>query len=109
MIASCGLDCSKCEGYQATQADSDTLRAEVAQKWSALYQKEIKPDQINCDGCRTEGRKLFYCEHVCEIRKCCISKGVENCAACAEFMCDTISGFFKMAPQARENLEKLRS
>ncbi len=108
MIASCGLDCSKCEGYLATQADSDSMRKEVAQKWSALFQKEIQPEQINCDGCRTEGRKLFYCENLCQIRQCCITKNVPNCAACAEYLCDKISAFVKMAPEAGANLERLR-
>ena len=34
MIACCGLDCSKCEAYLATQEDNDVKRAEVAKKWS---------------------------------------------------------------------------
>jgi hypothetical protein len=108
MIASCGLDCSKCEGFLATQANSDTMRAEVAQKWSALYQTELKPEQINCDGCRTEGKKLFYCEHICQIRQCCISKNLANCAACDEYLCEKLSAFVKMAPEAGANLERLR-
>jgi len=32
MIACCGLDCSKCEAYLATQEDNDVKRAEVAKK-----------------------------------------------------------------------------
>jgi hypothetical protein len=30
MIAYCGMDCSKCEGYLATKEDNDTKRKEVA-------------------------------------------------------------------------------
>ncbi|MFC2008159.1 DUF3795 domain-containing protein [Chloroflexota bacterium] len=37
MIACCGLDCSKCEGYLATQAEDDRQRAEVARQWSARF------------------------------------------------------------------------
>ncbi len=49
MIAYCGMDCSKCEGYLATQADSGTKRKEVAEKWTVQYNTEIKPQQINCN------------------------------------------------------------
>lgn len=37
MIAYCGMDCSKCEGYLATQENSDTKRKEVAEKWTIQY------------------------------------------------------------------------
>jgi len=37
MIAYCGMDCSKCEGYLATQENSDTKRKEVAKKWTIQY------------------------------------------------------------------------
>ena len=109
MIAYCGLDCSKCEGFLATQADSNSQRAEVARKWSALYDADIKPEQINCDGCKPQGRKLFYCENLCEIRKCCTAKGVDNCAACKEYPCQIVSAFIQMAPEAGKALERLRS
>ncbi|MBP7341118.1 MAG: DUF3795 domain-containing protein [Deltaproteobacteria bacterium] len=108
MIAFCGLDCSKCEAYLATQKDDDSKRSEVAQKWSALYHSEISPGQINCDGCKSSGRLFFHCENSCEIRKCCQSKGVDTCASCSEYACSTLSAFIKLAPEAGRMLEKLR-
>ena len=108
MIACCGLDCSKCEAYLATQEDNDVKRAEVAKKWSVLYKADIKLEHINCDGCRTGGKKFFYCSEICELRKCCMEKELENCAACESYKCDKLKSFIELAPEACSALEKLR-
>jgi hypothetical protein len=107
MIAYCGLDCSKCDAYIATVENSDTKRQATAQKWSQMYKSDIKPEQINCDGCKSSGTKFFHCNN-CEIRQCSISKDVEHCAACENYICDTLAGFIKLAPEAGSALEKLR-
>ncbi len=108
LIGSCGLDCAQCEGYLATQADDDDQRAKVAKEWSVRYSADIKPEQVNCDGCRAEGRKFFYCASMCELRKCGIDKGVDNCAGCDEYPCAKLEEFFQVAPEARAALEALR-
>ena len=108
MIAFCGTDCAKCEGYLATRADDDGKRAEVAAQWSARYNAQIAPEQINCDGCRAEGRKFFYCADMCELRKCGLAKGVDTCATCDEYPCEKLEAFFKLAPEARTALDALR-
>lgn len=107
LIACCGLDCSKCEGYLATKDDDDSKRKEVAKKWSVMYGGDIKPGDINCSGCRPEGPKFTYC-NVREIRKCCMEKGLENCAGCDMYACEKLEEFFKMAAEARKALDNLR-
>lgn len=76
MIAFCGLNCHECGAFLATKENDDKKRAKVAQEWSKLFKIEIKPEDINCDGCLSDGGRLFnYCK-VCEIRKCGKEKGV---------------------------------
>ena len=108
MIAYCGLNCSKCEAYIATQKNDDVKRKETARKWSKLYQAEIKPAQINCNGCKSDGVRFSYCA-VCDIRQCCLAKGVTNCAVCGEYICEKLSAFIKLAPEAGTALENIRS
>jgi hypothetical protein len=108
MIAYCGLNCSQCDAYLATQEDSEAGRQATARKWSRMYRSEIKPEQIHCHGCKTKGAKFFHCS-VCEIRQCCTTKGVEHCAACDRYVCDTLAGFINLAPEAGLALEKLRA
>jgi len=109
MIAYCGMDCSKCEGYLATKEDNDAKREQVAEKWSIQYNTDITPDQINCSGCKSEGIKFFFTENMCPIRKCNIEKGTQNCAECSEYKCEELTKFIEMAPPVGEALEALRA
>ncbi len=45
---------------------------------------------------------------ICNIRKCAISKNIENCAFCKEYTCKMLSDFIKDIPEAVENLNKLK-
>jgi hypothetical protein len=108
MIAYCGIVCTECPAFIATQQNDDAKRKKVAEMWFKQYKMNVKPEDINCDGCKSEGKRLIgYC-NICEIRKCGQAKGVENCAYCDEYACDRLTKFHAMAPHAKESLEKIR-
>ena len=108
MIAYCGLKCHECGAYIATRENDAARREETARKWSALYRADILPEQINCQGCKSDGPRFFHCD-VCDIRQCCLSKGVDNCALCEDYICDKLSSFIKLAPEAGAALETIRN
>jgi len=109
IISYCGLLCSDCGAYIATVADDDEKRAEVARQWSEMYEANLSPSDINCEGCLSDGPRVFHHATVCEIRKCAKAKGVVNCGHCDEYPCDRLEGLFKMVPEARERLDEVRA
>ena len=108
MISFCGINCGECDAFIATKENSDEKRAEVAQLWSKKFNSDIKPEAINCVGCGSENGPVFgYCE-ICNIRKCGKEKGIPNCAYCADYVCKSLEGIFKLLPECKDNLTKIR-
>ena len=108
MIAYCGLVCSECPTFLATQANDDAKRKEVAELWSRLYGVPRKPQDMNCDGCLAEGGRLFGHCRTCEIRKCAREKKLANCAYCADYACKKLDPVFKSIPTAKKTLDEIR-
>ena len=108
MIAYCGLMCTECPAYIATRDDNDDLRRKTAEDWSEEFKAEIKPEDINCDGCIVTGGRHFAHCGMCEIRKCGIERAIENCAHCPDYACDKLTGFFEVVPAARTRLDGIR-
>lgn len=107
LISYCGLNCAECPALQATKENDDNKRAETAKIWSKIYNADIKPEDINCEWCKSEGVHFNYC-NVCDIRKCCIEKEIENCAYCSEYACEKLSKFFEVAKEAKVSLDEIK-
>lgn len=108
MTAFCGIVCTECPAFIATQKNDDTERKKVAESWSKMFKADLKPEDINCDGCLVVGENIFSHCKVCEIRKCGFEKVVKNCAYCDEYICEKLEKFFNNAPDAKKNLEEIR-
>jgi hypothetical protein len=109
LIAFCGLVCSECPAFIATRNNDDNKRKETAEIWSKQFNADIKPEDINCDGCISNTGNLFNYPKVCEIRKCGKEKGVINCAYCNDYACEKLEGFFEMVPDAKKRLDSIRN
>jgi hypothetical protein len=107
-ISFCGTVCTECPAFLATQKDADDERREIAELWSKQYNAEIKPEDVNCDGCLSEGGRLFFHCNVCEVRRCGQEKGLKNCAYCDEYACAKLMPIFELAPQAKATLDEVR-
>lgn len=109
MIACCGLFCHECGAFQATKNNDDKKRAEVAELWSKEYGTDLKAEDINCNGCLSEGEIVLNYTQVCEIRKCGREKNVLNCAYCSDYPCEKLEKFFEMAPASKKVLDEIKS
>lgn len=107
LIAYCGLDCEKCDARKATLNNDNSLREKTAKLWSELNNTEITAEMINCMGCRTDGIKTVYCDSLCPIRKCAVSKGFETCGECQIVEdCQIIAPITSTNAEAKINLKK---
>ena len=105
MIAYCGLDCEKCDAYLATLNDDQALREKTAKLWAKLNNAPIRPEHINCEGCRVDGVKTVYCDSLCAIRQCALNKEVAKCGDCPDAAhCETVAMVIGNNPEARKNL-----
>lgn len=119
LIGCCGLICSRCQVYEATQNQDEELRAAVYQRqidWGhgdrfrELYDQEYLVEDVSCDGCPTQSPYAFWYIENCLMRTCALGKGHPNCAHCSEYPCDILQEFFdKPHVNARETLDEIRS
>ncbi len=108
IIAYCGLVCSDCPAYIATQANDSAALEAVAAQWREAYNApDITVAAVCCDGCLSGPNKCSHCAE-CEIRACGIARGVLNCAHCADYACDKLQRYFSFAPQMQTMLDQIR-
>lgn len=113
-IAYCGLICEGCPIYWASRETNkekkEKMRSEIARIINKHYELQLDPiDITDCDGCRSEGSRLFSVCRDCLIRKCAKEKGLKNCAYCEFYPCENLKKFFVTAPAAQSRLDVIKS
>lgn len=108
LIACCGLVCSTCPTFLATQSDDNEARERTVALYSKKFGFNLKVEDINCDGCLSAGgRHIGYCRE-CRIRECCIEKGLVNCSLCSDQPCEKLVAFHEFSPDAKACFEALK-
>ncbi len=108
LIASCGLDCARCDAYLATQANDEAWKQRVVDQWKNEYHIEVDSVGVSCNGCvAASGPWCVHCAE-CPIRNCGQSRGLSTCADCPDYACEELQKFFTQVPAARANLDLLR-
>ena len=109
MIAYCGITCTECDAYKATQAEDMEALERMAKEAAEQLDTEMTVADAMCDGCHaTTARQIGYC-HVCAIRLCAVPRHIETCAHCDEYPCDRIEDFSKPGSDRRKTLDGIYS
>jgi hypothetical protein len=107
MIAYCGLDCTECKAFKATQAKDYEQKKTIAKHWSDQGEIEFKPEDVDCNGCKSDVIS-GYCRKLCAIRPCAEEKKVRTCAHCHDYACGKLTEYLSTDPIATRNLEHIR-
>ena len=86
IVGFCGYRCDLCQFHNKnlkTQKDKER----VSQDFKRIFEHDVKPEDIECVGCKNEGKQG---DAGCLVRPCALEKGIENCAHCSEFICDKL-------------------
>ena len=103
IVAPCGISCTNCPAYLATQSDDMERLQEIAERWS--NEKQIyEVVDIICDGCFSD-RLHTYCAE-CEVRACAIDNGYSVCSLCPLYPCDRLNDVWNFITQV--SIEELK-
>ena len=104
-LSYCGIDCTACPAYIATQTNDIENLTALAGEW---FEGSTDYAIVVCDGCRGHGRIMQWCGE-CPTRACVIERKLDSCAYCADFGCEKLLKVFEMSADAKANLERLRA
>jgi hypothetical protein len=104
-LSYCGIDCTSCPAFIATQTNDIEKLILLAGEW---FDGSTDYSMVVCDGCLGDGRIVQWCAE-CPTRACVIKRKLENCAYCADYGCEKLLKVFEMSDEPRINLEHIRA
>ena len=109
MMAYCGLDCAECPAHLAWKNNDNKLREKQAKEWSSP-DYPLTAAEINCVGCKVDAEPKFKFCASCSVKSCASERGVETCAHCDDYGCETLEGWLAHAgDELRQKLDNMRA
>ena len=94
LYAYCGLDCSECPAYKATQSKDKKELEALLEEWDSP-DYPLTVENLACDGCSADSKRVFKFCGECPIRQCAHPKGYATCADCPDFPCSLLEKHFE--------------
>jgi len=89
-VAICGLNCAKCDMFEASHGN-EKLMEEIVEWFRKERNESVKPEQIRCEGCR--GPLDAHWSSDCKMMLCAKEKGHRYCFQCDDFPCKILTDF----------------
>jgi len=89
ILTRCGFRCDLCLAYRPNITQHPENRQKLSDGWFKYFGFRLPPSEICCDGCLADNPTLI--DKHCQVRPCVIEKGLDNCAACDQYVCDKLA------------------
>lgn len=90
ILTRCGYRCDLCLAYRPNVEAHPENQQKLSDGWFKYFGFRVKPEHILCDGCLFEGEISTQMDAACPVRPCVKARGLENCAACGEYICEKL-------------------
>lgn len=106
-LAYCGVDCGECNIYRASHY-GEAIKPETLRRWREDARQfwgvdNLEEENLDCRGCRTDKKDVFFGFTLCPIRKCSIARGLNSCGACPDWE----ECAFYESVEEKENIKRL--
>lgn len=88
-LSLCGFRCDLCLAYNPNIEAQPENRQILSDGWYKYFGFRMPPEEITCEGCSAESNQTL--DRDCPVRPCVIDHGLENCAACENYICDKLT------------------
>ena len=90
VISVCGLNCAKCDIYEAGRGN-EKVREAILDWFKRERNQILKPEDVRCDGCR--GSLETHWSSDCKMMQCAKKRGIQYCFQCRDFPCTPLEEF----------------